>query len=86
MKLSEFELPHRFCIDTCPEESIQLHVFANASKMAFGAVCYTRYSLPDGLINVLFVMARIRGAPLSIKLSIPSLEFQAWAIGNMGFD
>ena len=76
MKLSEFELPRCFCVDTCPEASIQLHVFADASEKGFGAVCYARYSLPDGSIKVLFLMARNRVAPLK-QLSIPRLELQA---------
>ena len=76
MKLSEFELPRCFCVDTCSEASIQLHVFADASEMGFGAVCYARYSLPDGTIKVSFVMARNRVAPLK-QLSIPRLELQA---------
>ncbi|KAL9975998.1 hypothetical protein ACROYT_G013227 [Oculina patagonica] len=38
VKLSEFELPRCFSVDTCPEASIQLHVFAEASEMGFGAV------------------------------------------------
>ncbi|KAL9952529.1 hypothetical protein ACROYT_G039798 [Oculina patagonica] len=44
--------------------------------MGFGAVCYARYSLPDGTIKVSFVMARNRVAPLK-QLSIPRLELQA---------
>ena len=76
MKLCEFELPRCFCVDTCPEASIQLHVFADASEKSFGAVCYARYSLRDGSIKVSFVMARNRVAPLK-QLSIPRLELQA---------
>ena len=75
-KLSEFELPRCFCVNACPEASIQLHVFADASEMGFGAVCYARYSLADGTIKVLFVMARNRVAPLK-QISIPRLELQA---------
>ena len=76
MRLSELELPRCFCGNTCHEASIQLHVFADASEMGFGAVCYARYSLPDGSIKVSFVMARNRVAPLK-QLSIPHLELQA---------
>ena len=76
MKLSEFELPRCFYVDACPEASIQLHVFADASEMGFGAVCYARYLLPDGTIKVSFVMARNRVSPLK-QLSIPRLDLQA---------
>ena len=76
VKLSEFELPRCFCVDTCPEASIQLHAFADASEMGFGAMCYARCSLPDGTIEVSFVMARNHIAPLK-QLSIPRLELQA---------
>ena len=75
-RLSELELPRCFCVNTCPEASIQLHVFADASEMGFGAVCYARYLLPDGTIKISFVMARNRVAPLK-QLSIPRLELRA---------
>jgi len=75
-RLSELELPRCFCVNTCPEASIQLHVFADASEMGFAAVCYARYSLPDGSIEVSFVMARNRVAPLK-QLRMPHLELQA---------
>ena len=42
MRLSELELPGCFCVNTCPEASIQLHVFADLSEMGFGAVCCAR--------------------------------------------
>jgi len=50
MRLSELELPRFFRVNTCPEALIQLHVFTDASEMGFAAVCYARYSLPDGTI------------------------------------
>ena len=84
--LSEFELPRCFCVDTCPEVSIQLHVFADGSEMGFGAVCYVRYSLPDGTIEACsFVMARNRVAPLK-QLSIPRLEVQAAVLAVRLYD
>ena len=79
MRLSELELPRCFCVNTCPEASIHLHVFVDASKMGFGAVCYARYSLPDGTVKVSFVMARNTVAPLK-QLSIPRLQLQAVAV------
>ena len=76
LRLSELELPRCFCVNTCLEVSIQLHVFADASEMGFGTVCYARYSLPDGTVKALFLMARNRVAALE-QLSIPRLEPQA---------
>ena len=76
MRLSELKLPRCFFGNTRHEASMQLHVFADASEMGFGAVCYARYSLPDGTIKVSFVMARKRVAPLKQLLSIPRLELQ----------
>ena len=55
---------------------MELHVFEDASEKGFGAVCYARYVFPDGRIEVAFVMAKTRGAPVR-QLSIPRLELQA---------
>ena len=73
MKLTEFELPGCFCVNACPELSIQIHVFANTAEIGFGAICYARYSLLEGMIKVLFVMAKNCVAPLQ-QLSVPGLE------------
>ena len=75
-KPSEFKLPRCFCVDTCPETLIQLHVFADASEKGFGAVCYARHVFPDGRVKFSFVMAGNRVDPLK-QLSMPRLELQA---------
>ena len=69
-------MPCCFCVDACPETLIQLHVFAHTSEKGFGAVCYAQLVFPDGRVQVSFVMARNRVAPLK-QLSIPRLELQA---------
>ena len=69
--LRDFQLPHWLGIDDSSDAIIQLHFFSDASEKGFGAVCYARYSFPDGRIHVSFVIAKNRVAP-----SVPRLELQ----------
>lgn len=54
---------------------LQLHIFADASEVAFAAVAYWRIATDDG-VQLAFVCGKSRCAPLKL-LSIPRLELQA---------
>ena len=56
--------------------SIWLHVFGDASEIAFCAVAYLRFEYPGGQRQCTFVAAKTRVAPVK-PLSIPKLELQA---------
>lgn len=55
--------------------NLQLHIFADASEVAFAAVAYWRIVFGDR-VELAFVCGKSRCAPLKI-LSIPRLELQA---------
>jgi hypothetical protein len=57
-------------------ESIQLHVFADASKVAFAAA-YIRILYKDGLVYTNFVMAKSKINPITPEQTIPKLELMA---------
>jgi transposase InsO family protein len=57
------------------QNSAQLHVFVDASKLAYGAVAYLQQHS-----QVAFVMAKTRVAPIK-TLTIPQLELMAALIG-----
>ena len=57
-------------------ERCQLHYFADASKHAFGAVCYLRMQESPESIRCVLMMAKSRLAPKSEE-SIPRLELMA---------
>lgn len=54
---------------------LQLHIFADASEVAFAAVAYWRIEADNG-VELAFVAGKARCAPLKL-LSIPRLELQA---------
>lgn len=56
-------------------QNVQLHVFCDASEIAYGAVAYFR-TVTRGCINVSFVMSKTRLAPIK-GLTVPRLELQA---------
>ena len=57
------------------EQQHELHLFCDASESAFGAVAFLR-TTQDGEINVSFIAAKTRVAPLK-QISIVRLELQA---------
>ncbi|XP_045036871.1 uncharacterized protein LOC123477556 [Daphnia magna] len=54
---------------------VGLHLFADASESACGAIAYLKFDNPDG-VKVSFVMAKARVAPIKY-VSIPRLELCA---------
>ena len=62
--------------DEC--QDVQLHVFCDATEMAYGAVAYFRL-ISYGHVNVSFIVSKTRLAPIR-TLTIPRLELQAAVI------
>ncbi|XP_062714051.1 uncharacterized protein LOC134290853 [Aedes albopictus] len=61
------------CILLPEPETIQIHIFADASQLAYGACAYVRSTNPGGLVKVALLSSKSRVAPLK-RLSIPRLE------------
>ena len=58
-----------------------LCVFADASRDAFGTSAYLRSETPSGEVNVKFVAAKSRVAPLK-EVNMPRLELQAAVLAS----
>lgn len=72
--LKEIRIPR--WVGVTPNDEIELHVFADASEKAYGAVAYIRVKRTDGKIIANIISAKSRVAPLK-KLTIPRLELLA---------
>ena len=73
--LSNFCLPRYFKGFSPATKLVELHVFSDASEVAFGAVAYIRYQLKeDG--TTAFLASKTHVAPIKRALSIPRLELQ----------
>ena len=74
--LSDFRVPRCYRQRLSIPVNCQLHIFGDASEVAFGVVAYLRYTYEDGHISCTLVLAKNRVAPLR-QLSVPRLELQA---------
>lgn len=61
------------CILLPEPATIQVHIFADASQIAYGACAYVRSTNTAGLVKVALLSAKSRIAPLK-QISIPRLE------------
>ena len=67
---------------TSPNDTIELHIFSDASSIAYGAVSYLRISRPD-VIYCSFILGKSRLAPVRNKtMTIPRLELQAAVLAS----
>lgn len=76
------ELPH-IKIPRCLQlklevDSISIHVFVDASEMAYGAVVYLRTEYKDGKVSTSFVISKA----LLQSTSIPRLELMGAVLGK----
>ncbi|XP_073831630.1 uncharacterized protein [Musca autumnalis] len=62
-------------------ETVELHIFVDASEDAFSAVSYWRSIKSDGEIEVSFITSKTKCAPLK-SMTIPRLEIQAAVLGT----
>ena len=60
---------------------VSLHVFADASEEAYGAVVYQKTEYQDGTISVCLVASKSKVAPLQ-SVSIPRLELMGAVLGS----
>lgn len=73
--LNDMEIPRHIFKGELPE-SLQLHIFSDASEKAFGAAAYIRATLKNGRIIVNLLCAKSRVAPLK-QQTLPRLELCA---------
>lgn len=81
--LERIEVPRCFKADIPADFDVsryELHVFCDASEIAFGAVAYLRMTTYDGTHTTSFVMSKTRLAPMK-QLTIVRLELQAAVLG-----
>lgn len=70
------KIPRCHSSELSSSQKVELHIFADASEMAFAAVAYWRIKRDDGGYDVSFITGKTRCAPVKL-LSIPRLELQA---------
>ncbi|XP_055643077.1 uncharacterized protein LOC129779554 [Toxorhynchites rutilus septentrionalis] len=80
-KVEELRIPRCYLGDaeSSSVESLELHIFTDASEHAYGCVAYLR-SVVNGEVNCNLVMSRAKVAPLK-RQSIPRLELMAAVLG-----
>ena len=78
--LPKIRISRQYLITDEKVTEVQLHIFCDASELAFGCVAYLRFSLKSGGHFSSFVMAKTRLAPIETK-TLPRLELDAAQIG-----
>ena len=74
------EVPHCLTVDIATSKTYELHVFTDASQLAYGAVAYARIISEHG-VSCCFLMSEAKVVPFK-QLSIPKLELQAAVFGT----
>ena len=74
------EIPRCLTLDVATRKAYELHVFTDASQLAYGAVAYARIISENG-VSCSFLMSKAKVAPIK-QLSIQKLELQAAVLGT----
>ena len=74
------EIPRCLTLDVATRKAYELHVFTDASQLAYDAVAYARIISENG-VSCSFLMSKAKVAPIK-QLSIPKLELQAAVLGT----
>ena len=80
-KIGECKLPRCFLRIDNEIANVQLHIFCDASLKAYAAVAYLRIELVNGLIQVSFVIAKNRTAPIK-PMTVPRLELNGTLLAS----
>ncbi|XP_048001871.1 uncharacterized protein LOC125238571 [Leguminivora glycinivorella] len=82
LKVSSLKIPRWYSKIKGSEPSYrELHVYADASELAYACVAYWRLVYPDGSIELILIASKTRVSPLK-PISIPRLELQAALIAS----
>jgi hypothetical protein len=76
LQLSDIRIPRCYIVTKIPRESIELHMFSDASEVAYSASAYVRITDDQGGIHCSFVMGKCRNSPIR-RPTIPRLELLA---------
>ena len=80
-KVSEYNFSR--CVIKCNGyEKAELHVFCDASRVAYSVVCFGRFVYSDGKVVLSFLFGKSKISPNSGELSIPRLELVAAALAT----
>ena len=80
-KVSEYNFPR--CIVKYNEyDSAELHIFCDASRVAYAVTCFGRFVYSDGRVVLSFLFGKCKVSPSSGELSIPRLELVAASLAT----
>ena len=78
--LTKIRIPRWYIRSDKPVAEIQLHIFCDASELAYGSVAYLRYTFKEGGNSCALVMSKSRLAPIK-TVTLPRLEMCAAQAG-----
>lgn len=78
--ISDIQIPRCYFMNASGMDSVQLHIFTDASASAYSAVAYIRIKTSKSY-TVSFIMGKAKVAPINKISSIPRLELQAALLG-----
>ena len=74
------EVPRCLTLDVTTSKTFELHVFTDASQLAYGAVAYARI-ISEHDVSCCFLMSKAKVAPTK-QLNVPKRELQAAVLGT----